>query len=114
MSIVHIGSGTERPCRLDYMVLCVSHVSMIQEHQRLHGALYALRLMTRKYEFRDADDRIPLDAIVKTTFPTLLQVFQVSVYLFAACCLPLLSSNTTSCMWLLADSIMKAIATVQP
>ncbi len=33
--------------------------------------------MTRKYEFRDAEERVPLDAIVKTTFPTLLQVFQV-------------------------------------
>ena len=33
--------------------------------------------MTRKYEFRDAEERIPLDTIVKTTFPTLLQVFQV-------------------------------------
>lgn len=49
---------------------------VMQEHQRLHGALYALRLMTRKYEFRDAEERIPLDSIVKTTFPTLLQVFQ--------------------------------------
>lgn len=35
--------------------------------------------MTRKYEFRDAEERTPLDAIVKTTFPTLLQVFQVVV-----------------------------------
>ncbi len=33
--------------------------------------------MTRKYEFRDAEERVPLDAVVKTTFPTLLQVFQV-------------------------------------
>ncbi|DBB04276.1 hypothetical protein WJX77_005934 [Trebouxia sp. C0004] len=47
-----------------------------QDEQRLYGALYALRLMTRKYEFRDAEERVPLDAIVKTTFPTLLQVFQ--------------------------------------
>lgn len=49
-----------------------------QEHQRLRGALYALRLITRKYEFRDAEDRVPLDTVVKTTFPSLLQVFQVS------------------------------------
>ena len=49
----------------------------LQEQQRLYGALYALRLMTRKYEFRDAEERIPLETIVQTTFPTLLQVFQV-------------------------------------
>ena len=49
----------------------------LQEQQRLYGALYALRLMTRKYEFRDAEERIPLEVIVQTTFPTLLQVFQV-------------------------------------
>ena len=50
---------------------------LIQDEKRLYGALYALRLLTRKYEFRDADERMPLDIIVKTTFPTLLQVFQV-------------------------------------
>ena len=33
--------------------------------------------MTRKYEFRDAEERVPLETIVQTTFPTLLQVFQV-------------------------------------
>ena len=49
----------------------------MQEQQRLYGSLYALRLMTRKYEFRDAEERIPLENIVQTTFPTLLQVFQV-------------------------------------
>ncbi len=52
-------------------------IPVVQDEQRLYGALYALRLMTRKYEFRDAEERIPLDNIVKTTFPTLLQVFQV-------------------------------------
>lgn len=33
--------------------------------------------MTRKYEFRDAEERVPLETIVQTTFPTVLQVFQV-------------------------------------
>ncbi|KAL3141839.1 hypothetical protein ABBQ32_004507 [Trebouxia sp. C0010 RCD-2024] len=47
-----------------------------QEQQRLYGALYALRLMTRKYEFRDAEERTPLETVVQTTFPTVLQVFQ--------------------------------------
>ena len=58
---------------------------VMQEQQRLYGALYALRLMTRKYEFRDAEDRIPLENIVQTTFPTLLQVFQVLLVLLPYC-----------------------------
>lgn len=33
--------------------------------------------MTRKYEFRDAEERTPLETVVQTTFPTVLQVFQV-------------------------------------
>ena len=71
---------------------------MLQEEQRLYGALYALRLLTRKYEFRDAEERVPLDHIVKTMFPTLLQVFKVCskqlliVYHLQAYCLSLLAA----------------------
>ena len=44
---------------------------------RMHGALYALRILARKYEFRDEEDRAPLEAIVNTTFPLLLPIFKV-------------------------------------
>ena len=50
---------------------------MVQDHGRLYGALYALRILARKYEFKDEEDRAPLTGIVNGTFPALLQLFQV-------------------------------------
>ena len=48
-----------------------------QDQQRISGALYALRFLARKYEFRDEEERGPLEAVVNATFPVLLQIFQV-------------------------------------
>ena len=48
----------------------------VQEEPRLLGGLYALRILARKYEFRDDDDRLPLNDIVNNTFPVLLHIFQ--------------------------------------
>jgi hypothetical protein len=39
--------------------------------------LVVLRFLARKYEFRDEDERAPLEGVVAATFPTLLQIFQV-------------------------------------
>lgn len=36
---------------------------------RVHGALFALRILMRKYEFRDEEERVPLAQLVHTTFP---------------------------------------------
>lgn len=44
--------------------------------------------MTRKYEFRDAEERVPLETIVQTTFPTVLQVFQVQARVAAYLAVP--------------------------
>ena len=52
-------------------------ILMVQDHGRLYGALYALRILARKYEFKDEEDRAPLTGIVNSTFPALLQLFQV-------------------------------------
>jgi len=43
---------------------------------RMHGALYALRILARKYEFRDEGDRAPLKGIIAGTFPVLLALMQ--------------------------------------
>lgn len=48
----------------------------LQDQARISGALYVLRFLARKYEFRDDDERGPLDGVVNATFPTLLQIFQ--------------------------------------
>ena len=50
----------------------------MQDPQSLHGGLVALRILTRKYEFRTEDDKGPLLEIVDATFTLVLQLFQVS------------------------------------
>jgi hypothetical protein len=42
--------------------------------QRVFGALYALRILTRKYEFKDEEERTPVYHIINTTFPVLLEI----------------------------------------
>ena len=49
----------------------------MQEQPHLYGALYALRILSNKYEFKDLEDRKPMQDVVNATFPTLLQIFQV-------------------------------------
>ena len=65
---------------------------MLQEQQRLYGALFALRILTRKYEFKDEEERAPLGTLVDATFPTLLSIFQARSH-----CLPLVACMTQ--MW---------------
>ena len=59
-------------------------VAALQDQARISGALFVLRFLARKYEFRggsdeEGDERAPLEAIVNATFPVLLQIFQVWV-----------------------------------
>lgn len=49
----------------------------LQEQQRLYGALFALRILARKYEFKDEEERAPLGTLVEATFPILLRILQV-------------------------------------
>ena len=42
----------------------------------ISGALRTLRIIARKYEFRDESDRAPLVAVIEATFPSVLSVFQ--------------------------------------
>lgn len=46
----------------------------------MSGALCVLRFLARKYEFRDEEERAPLEAVVNATFPSLLHIFQVHVW----------------------------------
>ncbi|KAG2439798.1 hypothetical protein HYH02_010433 [Chlamydomonas schloesseri] len=47
-----------------------------QDQVRVHGGLLALRLLARKYEFRDEEERAPLDGVIATSFPLLLHIFR--------------------------------------
>ncbi|KMZ59542.1 putative Importin-7 [Zostera marina] len=46
-----------------------------QQDQQIFGALYVLRILSRKYEFKSDDERIPVTQIVDGTFPHLLNIF---------------------------------------
>ena len=48
-----------------------------QDHGQLYGGMLMLRLLTRKYEFKDESEREPLAQIVSVAFPPLLAIFQV-------------------------------------
>ncbi|GIL84239.1 hypothetical protein Vretimale_15865 [Volvox reticuliferus] len=47
-----------------------------QDQARVYGGLLALRLLARKYEFRDEEERAPLEGIITTAFPLLLHIFR--------------------------------------
>jgi len=57
------------------------------------AALKVMRIVARKYEYRDGDDLVELDAIVAAVFPKLAAVFQAgladvqtNVVLLRLCC----------------------------
>ncbi|KAL9247096.1 hypothetical protein vseg_020563 [Gypsophila vaccaria] len=45
------------------------------QDQQVYGALYVLRILARKYEFKSDDERTPVYLIVEETFPPLLNIF---------------------------------------
>ncbi|KAF0929516.1 hypothetical protein E2562_021766 [Oryza meyeriana var. granulata] len=47
----------------------------LESQNQIFGALYVLRVLSRKYEFKSEEERIPLYHIVEETFPRLLSIF---------------------------------------
>lgn len=47
---------------------------MTSELSRMHGGLYGLRLLARKYEFKDGDERQPLEHMANECMPMLLEL----------------------------------------
>ncbi|XP_042430616.1 importin beta-like SAD2 isoform X1 [Zingiber officinale] len=45
------------------------------QDQQVFAALYVLRVLSRKYEYKSDEDRTPFHLIVKETFPLLLDIF---------------------------------------
>ena len=43
----------------------------------MHGSLLALRILTRKFEFRSGAEPEVTDAITKATLPTTLEIIEV-------------------------------------
>lgn len=45
------------------------------QDQQVYGALFVLRILSRKYEFKTDEERTPVYLIVEETFPPLLNIF---------------------------------------
>ncbi|KAK9289014.1 hypothetical protein L1049_017485 [Liquidambar formosana] len=45
------------------------------QDQQVYGALFVLRILSRKYEFKSDEERTPVYLIVEETFPHLLNIF---------------------------------------
>ncbi|KAK6914386.1 Importin-beta, N-terminal domain [Dillenia turbinata] len=45
------------------------------QDQQVYGALFVLRILSRKYEFKSDEERTPVHLIVEETFPHLLNIF---------------------------------------
>ncbi|KVH96384.1 Armadillo-like helical [Cynara cardunculus var. scolymus] len=45
------------------------------QDQQVYGALFVLRILSRKYEFKSDEERIPVYQVVEETFPHLLNIF---------------------------------------
>ncbi|OEL15220.1 Importin beta-like SAD2 [Dichanthelium oligosanthes] len=47
----------------------------LESQDQIFGALYVLRILSRKYEFKSEEERIPLYQVVEESFPRLLNIF---------------------------------------
>ena len=57
------------------------HLSWLPTSTQVWGALFVLRVLARKYEFKDEEERAPLAPVVNAAFPPLLAMLQVGVAL---------------------------------
>lgn len=57
-----------------------------QDPLRVHGGLYALRILARKYEFRDESERAPMTELVNTALPVSNSAIEFGAKCVALCC----------------------------
>lgn len=67
-TIVHADYPEQWPTLLDW-------VKHNLQAQQVYGALFVLRILSRKYEFKSDEERTPVSRIVEETFPHLLNIF---------------------------------------
>ncbi|CAL5058279.1 unnamed protein product [Urochloa decumbens] len=77
-TIIHSDYPEQWPSLLHW----VTHNLELQN--QIFGALYVLRVLARKYEFKSEEERIPLYHIVEETFPRLLSIFSKLVQIVNA------------------------------
>ncbi|KAJ7979108.1 importin beta-like SAD2 [Quillaja saponaria] len=67
-TIIHADYPEQWPHLLDWVKLNL-------QDQQVYGALFVLRILSRKYEFKSDEERIPVHRIVEETFSHLLNIF---------------------------------------
>ncbi|CAK8540920.1 unnamed protein product [Lathyrus sativus] len=67
-TIIHADYPEQWPHLLDW-------VKHNLQDQQVYGALFVLRILSRKYEFKSDEERTPVYRIVDETFPHLLNIF---------------------------------------
>ncbi|KAM0989508.1 hypothetical protein ACFX15_012924 [Malus domestica] len=67
-TIIHADYPEQWPRLLDW-------VKHNLQDQQVYGALFVLRILSRKYEFKTDEERTPVYHIVEETFPPLLNIF---------------------------------------
>ncbi|GAV58972.1 IBN_N domain-containing protein/Cse1 domain-containing protein [Cephalotus follicularis] len=67
-TIIHADYPEQWPHLLDW-------VKHNLQDQQVYGALFVLRILSRKYEFKSDEERTPVYHIVEATFPHLLNIF---------------------------------------
>ncbi|BFG15637.1 hypothetical protein CerSpe_019110 [Prunus speciosa] len=67
-TIIHADYPEQWPHLLDW-------VKHNLQDQQVYGALFVLRILSRKYEFKSDEERTPVYRIVEETFPPLLNIF---------------------------------------
>ncbi|TYK24814.1 importin beta-like SAD2 [Cucumis melo var. makuwa] len=75
---VQLGECLKTIIHADYPEQWPSLLEWVKENllaSNVYGALFVLRILARKYEFKSDDDRTPVYRIVDETFPLLLNIF---------------------------------------
>ncbi|XWS22243.1 hypothetical protein CRYUN_Cryun29cG0017800 [Craigia yunnanensis] len=67
-TIIHADYPEQWPRLLDW-------VKHNLQDQQVYGALFVLRILARKYEFKSEEERTPVHRIIEETFPLLLNIF---------------------------------------
>lgn len=69
-TIIHADYPEQWPHLLDWVKLNLS-----QDDPQVYAALFVLRILSRKYEFKSDEERVPVHRIVDEIFPSLLNIF---------------------------------------
>lgn len=69
-TIIHADYPEQWPHLLDWVKLNLS-----QDDPQVYAALFVLRILSRKYEFKSDEERVPVHRIVDEIFPSLLSIF---------------------------------------